>query len=243
MKRSIQLIILSFSLAVSMQASATIINSETAQTNPSSTDDLWTYSYLDYNHIINGSAYYYTASSQYAGAEYQGYVTGEYGPWSATSDSFASTTDDDRNSHIFETYIVSSIEQTVLFRSGGDDGHTIFVDDLYTNDLAVVGTNTYGAGAGYAVTAGRYLTMEANVSYKITLAGVNYGGPSGYWFSMSGMTDQGVSWGGAITDADEYNITMNATDDFGTGNTIPEPATLALMGLGLAGIGYRRKAK
>ncbi|MCW8930854.1 MAG: PEP-CTERM sorting domain-containing protein [Gammaproteobacteria bacterium] len=240
MKKSIQLIILTFSFILSMQVSAIPITSEAIITNPASTDNLWSYSHLEPNPVISSSAFYYTSTSQFAGATHQGYVTGSYGPWSSGSDSFSGT-GGTRSSHIFETYIMSAINQTVRLGAGGDDGHSIFVDDAFTTDMVTVGSNSYAAGAGYAVTALRILTMEAFVPYKITLAGANYGGPLGYWFSMVGTTEQGADWHGSVSDA--YKISMNATGDFNTGNTIPEPTTLALILLGLAGIGYKRKTK
>lgn len=226
MKKFIQLIILSLSFFVFMQASATVITSETIVTNPASFDNLWAYSYLEPNSNITSHMFYYTSTSQFSGATHQGYVTGDYGPWSSWSDSF----DADLgylSSHIFETYIVSALNQTVRLGAGGDDGHSIFVDDVFA------------AGAGFGVSALSYLTMEAMVPYKITLAGANYGGQLAYWFSMVGTTDQGVEWGGPVSDA--YNISMNTTGDFA--EAVPEPATLALLGLGLAGMGFARRRK
>ncbi len=41
----------------------------------------------------------------------------------------------------------------------------------------------------------------------------------------------------------DYNYPMPATFNATVGGIVPEPATLALMGLGIAGIGYRHKAK
>ena len=238
MKKYIQLIILSLSFVVFMQASAVPITSEPIVTNPASFDNLFAYSYLEPNSNISSSAFYYTSTSQFSGATHLGYVTGDYGPWSATTDSFSGT-GGTRSSHIFETYIVSPINQTVRFAAGGDDGHSIFVDDAFTTDLVTSGSNSYAAGAGFGVTALRYLTMEAMLPYKITLAGANYGGPLSYWFSMSGITDQGEEWGGPVSEA--YNISMNATGDFA--EAVPEPATLALFGSGLAGMGFARKKK
>ena len=48
---------------------------------------------------------------------------------------------------------------------------------------------------------------------------------------MQGLGDEG--WG-------LENIVISASVDSGQ-SQVPEPATLALMGLGLAGIGWRRK--
>lgn len=223
-----------FLFAMASVAQATVIDSESIISNPATSDDLWAYSYIANNPAITSSAFYYTATSQYAGAQDLGYLTGKSGPWSPQTDSFSSSSGW-RDSHIFETYIVSSIDQTVVLKSGGDDGHSIFVDDSFTIDLVTLSGVDYAAGAGFAVTAVRNLVMDAGVSYKITLAGANNSGPGAFWFTIAGETEQGSPWGGAISNAN--NIAMSASGDF----NVPEPTIIALMGLGLAGIGYQRR--
>jgi len=220
--------------AMASVTQAAVINSESVITNPATTEGLWAYSYLENNPAITSHMFYYTTTSQYAGAQDLGYLTGESGPWSPQTDSFSTPTGW-KDSHIFETYVVSSVDQTVLFKSGGDDGHSIFVDDSFTTDLVTLNGVDYAAGAGFAVTAARYLAMDAGVSYKITLAGANNSGPGAFWFTIAGETEQGLPWGGPISNAN--NIAMSATGDF----NVPEPTVLSLMALGLAGIGYRRR--
>ncbi|AGF79375.1 hypothetical protein UWK_02844 [Desulfocapsa sulfexigens DSM 10523] len=132
-------------------------------------DNYWSYYYYDLGSY--SSSYYFTDVSQFPSVGFKGYVTGDNGPWSPANDSFATLgSEDGHNIHIFTTYIMSSVDQNVIFAAGGNDGHTIFIDDTYTTDTVTIGSTSYGAGAGYNVTAARSLEMAANVSYKITLA-------------------------------------------------------------------------
>ena len=121
---------------------------------------------------------------------------------------------------------MSSIDQSVTFAAGGDDGHSIFVDD------------TFLAGAGYAVSAIADFDMVANQVYKLTSVGNNYGGHFELWFNIKGGLNSGVyGWGGPVSEAE--NISMDAA---GTFSSVPIPGAVWLLGSGIIGlVGIRRK--
>jgi len=192
--------------------------------NPASTQNLWAYSYEDNASYISSASDFVRASDSFrASTVFQGYVTGEHGPWSNSSDSFGSNgLSDIRSVHVFDTFITSAIDQTVTFTSRGDDGHSIFIDDMFKDGSGYFPTS-------YTVTAS--LDMVANKQYKLTFIGNNNSGPFAWWFKT---TVGGV--GGSVSEA--ANITMNAN---GIG-AVPEPSTIFLLGAGLLGLGcYGRK--
>ncbi len=205
------------------------LTSESVITNPSSTDNLWRYSLHTNNPNIENYLWAADETSQYT-ATFQGYVRGDKGQWSPASDSFYG--DDTRSTYVFETYLMSSVEQTVKLSAGGDDGRSIFVDD------------TLLAKAGYDQTSAGDLLMSANTVYKITLAHNNYNGRWTVWFNIKGDYDSSTNtygWSGPFSQA--QNITMNADGSFGQ-TAVPEPTTMLLFGAGVAGLaalGRRRK--
>jgi len=219
--------------AMSSTAFALIVQSETGIMNPVSTENLWAYSYDDTAPYITSASDYVRAGDDYrTNATFQGYVTGAFGPWSGTGvhDSWGSEgASDFQSTHVFDTYITSTIDQTVTFSSSGDDGNSFFVNDVFLN----------GAGyypAGNVVTA--TFNMIANTQYKLSYIGSNWTGPFAWWFNMSGVDTSGAVWTGAVSEA--YNITMNAVG----GDPVPEPATMVLFGTGLMGlVGSRIRKK
>jgi len=223
-----------FLVGIASTSQATLIQSEPILTNPTSTENLWGYSYLTYDQTINpisSAAYYTTLSSQYNPAVNQGYVTGDFGPWSPGVDSFSSFDGtnwltDSRTTHVFDTFIMSSIDQTITLKAGGDDGHSIFIDD------------TFYAGAGYSITASTDLTMVANTPYKLSLVLTNY---SGGWSSWVSLQEDGQIGSSPVSEA-QY-ISMDATGDFAPA-PVPIPPAMLLFGTGLAGlIGSRIRRK
>ncbi len=212
-------------LTMSSIALAIPIQLDTPVINPASTENLWAYSYESNANYISSASDYVRAGDPYTNALFQGYVTGEFGPWSTGNDSFGSNgLTDFKSVHVFDTYITSTIDQTVTFSSKGDDGHSIFIDDIFMD------------GSGYFPTTylvQTVLDMVANTQYKLTYIGANYSGPFAWWFKTS---VDGVP--GAVSEA--ANISMNANSI----HTIPEPSTIFLFGYGFINIVlYRRKLK
>lgn len=203
------------------------IQDEAIIDNPSSTDNLWAYSYQNYASYISSASDYVTSGDPYRDAIFQGYVTGDNGPWSSFSDSWSSNGLVDPNSrtvHVFDTYISSAINQTVTFTASGDDGKSFFVNDTFLN-----GSGYYPASNQTTAT----LNMIANTEYKLTYIGSNYTREYAWWFKMSGD-----GWAGPVSEASNIDMNANAS------NPVPEPATMLLFGAGLIGvIGSRIKRK
>ena len=220
-------IIIALAFAVG-NAWSTTIQTEIPIMNPSSTENMWAYYYDDYVSYISSDGYVDDIEDVYQNAVFQGYVTSDNGPWvGSNTDSWGSGGASDANSptvHAFETYITSNMDKTIYFRAAGDDGYSIFIDDIFLHG------GTYWDGPTFSPT----FDLTAGTQYKLTYIGSNQGeDPFGWHFKM--YFNDGT-WSGRVQNAP--GITMDASP-------VPIPSTILLMGAALIGMGNKivRKKK
>lgn len=119
----------------------------------------------------------------------------------------------DNNDTYHIEYLVGSA-WTNLFTISKNSGTAYTGMDTFSTDSSSI-PSWYDSQIDFSTVTAQYLRISAD--------------------HASGLSDQNFSIG-------EFQAFGEVYDD-GNGGSIPEPATLALMGLGLAGIGYRHKAK
>ncbi len=159
-------------------------------------DGSWAYSKMPANNA--DIMYYPTSESEFASAVFQHYTTysegAEYHGW------FAPSPNPDTGFHIFTTYAKSTVDQDIFFISGGDDGHSVFVDHAFV------------AGGGFGVNVYGTISLKASVWHEITLAGHNAGGVTAVnFFTRGSLTDP------YTTLEETPGISINA---------VPEPSTV-----------------
>ena len=203
-------------------ANAGLIATSPIFNSPSSTNNLWQYSYVDVTGStpISNAQSYATSLTDFSSAIFHGYVSGD---WGGTSDSFnGGPSSDFTTIHTFGSYFQSSIDQTISMLFGGDDGHSLFVNDVFQ------------AGGGFGNNKVVTVSLTANIPVYVELVGFNYGGTWGFSITEN-STPQAP-----LMIKDISGVRMNAQGNFAE---VPEPSTLAIFALGMIGLASRRFKK
>lgn len=165
------------------------------------TDSAWRYSFLSPAPVYDET--HVPDISEVATAVFQGYVlesTTDIGwhhapPYSPALYTF----------HLFETVVLSDIDQTIALFLEGDDGHSLYVD----------GVNVGGGGYGSIITYD--LALTAGVPVSLGMVGYNSGGG---WVWILQEDDSGLD----LPLSSVPNLRMNAEGVF-----VPEVSSIALL--------------
>jgi len=141
---------------------------------------------------------------------------------------------DGSNSASFAFRIVNS--DTDVFVSQSDDPG----EATETSPGTFSGTFNYGFN-----TDGIMVSGITGSNWTIIIDAVDFGDITD-WFASEGV-DPGFATDTVLTLGEEYRITLAGNDPsdlpVGGGNGVPEPGTIALIGLDLAGLGFARRKK
>lgn len=135
--------------------------------------DSWRYSELVNAGHGESITYFPTSQSEFSSAVFQGYVTYDptvgIPPHGWTGPGFDSL-------QIFTTHVLSTTDQDITVRFGGDDGHSLFVDGSFVG------------GGGFGTTIDFNLSLAAGISREIQLAG--YNGPGNCVWDWNSWPEQ-----------------------------------------------------
>jgi hypothetical protein len=168
----------------------------------------WRYSFKP--NSGTGNPWYVPTSADAVGAVFQSYLEdraywGGRAPYSQSA-SF----------HVFETYLLSPIDLVLPVSLGGDDGHTLLVDDV-----------TVGGG-GFGVEVRHNIAFTGNVPRKVTIIGHN--GPGNWLFEFQPLI---AGQRAQLRISSVAGLQMNADGDF---RVVPEASTLAATSVGAVGL-------
>jgi hypothetical protein len=227
------LAVIALLLGTGKQASAALVNPQYCATP----QGCWAYSLKD--NIGQGSSaqYYPTSISELAGSVFQGYVTYDpviqLTPPDTVGFWVVNDTDD---LYLFTTYLTSSIDQTITLLENGDDGHSLFINDIFVE------------GGGFATGVTYNLSLQAGIPVKLTAT--LYQGPfagAPYPINPPGGTYDGVLQFGVLVGVDWIKIQevpgIQISAEI-TAQPVPESSsTLGLLALATLGAASTLKRK
>ena len=127
------------------------------------------------------TTYYPTTVEDFSDVVDHGYVSYYTEPGDTTVGRFTPPDSSSGQYHVFETYAISDVEQTVSYWLRGNDGVSLFVDDAFVS------------GGGFGVENTGDITFQAGVARKIVLAGHNGASETNVTFRMNGGSLEDVS--------------------------------------------------
>jgi len=149
---------------------------------------------------------------------------------------------DSFNYNVNDTYLftgaLSSSNPVISYGVNVDPGEimSFVVNAPVEFDLvAGVTTGSYGSGA-VVINPNSFFRIYSGTSYDFLINGLDFAGQT-KWLTL-GVESTAIS---IIDEVYGGELPIDDISDYGQAVPVPEPETLALLGLGLVGIGFRRK--